>query len=211
MHIAPGFHNEVIFYSPGLGTSTMPFTLKAGLDKAIAAAIVLSLMISRLQFQGVGIFIQKDLPVMLTGIAGILLTGYILGIDLDIKFGQLTLAFAFFHFFVTCMAEEAFFRLLVQETLWQKLQKSPLRFLGPLAGQVNQYAGFIAFTLSASLFTLAHFHTGPGAMERMFLIFLAALLYAGIYWRTRSYITSVTAHFLLNFLHLSLFTYPATF
>ncbi|OZG71736.1 hypothetical protein BTA51_19030 [Hahella sp. CCB-MM4] len=197
MHLVPGFHNEVLYQSQGISSSSLPFTLKAGLDKAIAAIVILSLMQGRLLHWKAGEFIQRDLPIMAAGISTVFIVGYVLGIKLDIKFGELTLAFAFFNLFVTCLAEEAFFRLLIQDTLWSVIK--------------HRYAGLIAFAVSAILFTLAHFHTGPGAAERMLLILLAALLYAGVYWRSRHYLTSVTAHFSLNILHLTFFTYPATF
>ena len=116
--------------------------------------------------------------------------GLALGIQVDIKFGELTLAFIFFNLMVTCIAEEGFFRLIIQEYLWEKLP--------------TKYAGGIATLLSATIFTLAHFHVGEGAAERMFLIFLAGLLYAGVYWRSRQYISAVLTHFMLNLIHLSL-------
>ncbi len=197
LHLIPGFHNPVIFHSDGLGTSALPFTLRANLDKAFAAIMILSLMIDRLSLPKLTGFLKADLTILIIGIPAILLVGYLMGLNLEPKIGQLTLAFAFFNLFTTCLAEEAFFRLLIQDSLWRRIH-------------IRQ-AGLIAWSVSALLFTLAHFHTGPGAGERLFLIFLAALLYAGVYWRSRCFLSAVITHFLLNFLHLSFFTYPASF
>ena len=197
MHRVPGFHNALLFHSEGLGTSSLPYSLWANLDKAIAAVMIIWLMRGRINATSWKEFRRADLLIMAVGISAILLLGYALGLQLDLKFGQLTIAFFFFNFFITCIAEEAFFRLLVQDSLQRWIK--------------GKYAGFTAWTVSAMLFTLAHFHTGPGAAERLLLIFLAGLLYAGIYWRSRSFLTAVLTHFLLNFLHLTFFTYPASF
>ncbi len=195
IHVIPGFDNALLFSAEHLGNGTLPYKLYANLDKALAAALILALVAEHLKPFSLKQFARQDLPIMLGGAIIIFALGMALGAEFDPKFGELTIAFLFFNLLVTCVAEEAYFRLLFQETLWKLI---PLK----------KWSGILAIVISAALFTLAHFHTGEGAVERLTVIFLAGILYAVVYWRSRQYLSAVLAHFSINFIHLSFFTYP---
>lgn len=92
----------------------------------------------------------------------------------------------------TCIAEEAFFRGLLQGGLAQRLA-------GVRGGQV------IAWIVASASFGLAH--AGGGA-EYVLLATVAGLGYGWIYMRTGRIELSIAAHFALNAAHFLLFSYP---
>lgn len=104
----------------------------------------------------------------------------------------------FSNFFLTCIPEEAFYRGFVQAELKRFLQGS----LSPRG------AGGIALVVSAAIFTLAHIGWSPNFAIFAF-VFLAGLLYGGVYWVSGRIESSIFCHFLLNFLHMTFFSYHA--
>lgn len=194
LHAVPGFTKTTIYGPSTLSDSSIPYTLNANIDKAFGALLILFCFRYSLNYKfevsTKGIILAKAAA----GITTLFCLGYLLGIRFDPKFGQLTLAFIFFNLFITCVAEESFFRLLIQRYFFLKTSNALFAILG-----------------SSFLFTLAHFHTGPGAIERLSLIFLAGLLYAWTFQKTNSLLVAILCHFMVNFIHFSLFVYPATF
>ena len=134
---------------------------------------------------------------MLLGLMAFFGICWLIGAKPDLKFGELTFAFFFFNLFVTCVAEEAFFRLVIQEKLAKYLP--------------TRYPSHLAVFFTALIFMLAHFHTGVDAEKRLALIFLAGFLYGAIYLRSKSLGSAIVSHFAINIIHFSFFTYPATF
>lgn len=193
IHKVPGFNNDLLFYSDSFGESNLPYKLYANLDKAIAALALFVAFKNRLKFD----ISLSDIYLIGSSLVVFFLIAMALGVEIDVKFGQLTIAFIFFNLFVTCFAEEAFFRLIVQNGL-----------SGIFKGR---YSYFLTIGITALVFMLAHFHTGEGAEKRLFLIFLAGLIYAAVYAKRKSLGSSILAHFGINIIHFSFFTYPATF
>lgn len=110
----------------------------------------------------------------------------------------------------TCVAEEAFFRGLVQEGLaggW-------LRGMGHSVGMdLSRRAAsglacrpWVVWLLTAVVFGLAH--AGGGALW-MLWAGAAGLGYAAVYGLTQRLQASIALHFALNALHFLAFTYPA--
>ncbi|KZY48406.1 CPBP family intramembrane glutamic endopeptidase [Oleiphilus sp. HI0117] len=200
LHLVPGFTKTTVFGPALLGNSSIPYTLSAHLDKALGAVFILFCFRYWVSNRSPSNLknetnIKPELFAKV-GFAmfGIFLIGYILGVNTDFKFGQLTFAFIFINLFVTCIAEEAFFRLIIQRFIFLKSSTASAAIIG-----------------SSLLFTLAHFHTGPGAIERLSLIFAAGLLYAWSYQRSNSLLLAILLHFSINLIHFSFFVYPASF
>jgi CAAX protease family protein len=198
IHLIPGFATTTVFGPALLGDSTIPYTLNANLDKACGALLVLFCFryYTTISFNPpfTEALTTEILVKTMAAISAVFALGILLGVEADPKFGQLTLAFIFFNLFVTCVAEEAFFRLLIQRFLFKKTAHAYLAIIG-----------------SSLIFTLAHLHTGPGMIERLTLIFAAGLLSAWAFQRTRSLLLAILIHFCINIIHLSLFVYPASF
>lgn len=193
IHKIPGFNNAMVFSSDAFGLSNLPFELNANLDKALAAIAILIAFHNKLKWR-ISLIDGKLIVVSLVVFFAL---ATLLGAQTDIKFGELTLAFIFFNLFVTCLAEEAFFRLLIQEKLAQWLP--------------GKFSTSLAVLITALIFMMAHFHTGEDADKRLALIFLAGVLYGAVYLRSKSLGSAILMHFSINIIHFSFFTYPATF
>ena len=193
LHIIPGFNNELLFSSKHFGASGLPFKLYANLDKALAGFAILIAIGQNLKWR----ISLKTFYLILCTTFAFFAFSFLLGAKLDPKLGELTFAFIFFNLLVTCIAEEAFFRLVIQNST-HKLSKGFMK-------------GWLAVFITAIIFMLAHFHTGVGAEKRLLLIFIAGLLYGGIYLKTKSFGSSVVAHFTINIIYFSFFAFPATF
>jgi len=193
LHIIPGFNNELLFSSKHFGASNLPFKLYANLDKALAGFAILIAIGQNLKWS---VPLKTSYLILFTTLLFFSLC-LLLGAKLDPKLGELTLAFIFFNLLVTCIAEEAFFRLVIQNGI-HNLSKGFMQ-------------GWLAVFITAVIFMLAHFHTGVGAEKRLLLIFIAGLLYGGIYLKSKSFGSAVIAHFIINIIYFSFFAFPATF
>jgi len=99
------------------------------------------------------------------------------------------------NLFLVSIPEEAFFRGFVQRELF--------KWFG---GQWK--AHFASVAIAAAFFTLMHLKwTQSYAM--LGFVFLAGLLYGGIYQFTKNIEGSIICHFALNVTHMVFFTYPA--
>ena len=193
LHIIPGFNNELLFSSKYFGESGLPYKLYANLDKALAGFAILIAIGQNLTWR----VSLKDTYLILCTTFTFFAICLLLGAKLDPKLGELTLAFIFFNLLVTCIAEEAFFRLVIQNEI-HHLSKGFMK-------------GWFAAFITAIIFMLAHFHTGVGAEKRLLLIFIAGLFYGGIYLKSKSFGSVVIAHFTINIIYFSFFAFPATF
>lgn len=193
IHKIPGFNESILFSSDAFGASGLPFQLKANLDKALAALALLIAFSQQVKWQ----ISLSDFRFIIISLLGFFSVCWLMGADTEPKFGELTFAFMFFNLFVTCLAEEAFFRLIIQTKLTQW-------FSGPSAP-------YLAVLITGVIFMLAHFHTGEGADKRLALILLAGLLYGMAYMRSKSLGSAIALHFSINIIHFSFFAYPATF
>lgn len=137
--------------------------------------------------------LKKAAPLMALTIAGLI--GAALALKLvkfDIKLPSNIFVFIVTNLFFTCIAEEAFFRGLLQE-----------KFSAALANV--KYGEYLVIACSAVLFGVVHL---PGGVAYAALATLAGLGYAGIYSTTKRVEAPVIAHFLFNLIHFTGFTYP---
>ncbi len=193
LHKIPGFHNELVFSSEHFGQSGLPFHLYANLDKALAALAILITFNQTIKWK-ISVSDAKFITLGLILFFGLC---WLIGANTDPKFSKLTFAFIYFNLFVTCLAEEAFFRLIIQDKLAEYLP--------------GKYSAYLAIFFTALIFMLAHFHTGIDAEKRLALIFLAGLLYGAVYLHSKSLGSAIYLHFSINLIHFSFFAYPATF
>ena len=148
MHKVPGFHNMLLIDKVRFSDDAIPFTLYANFDKGMAGYLMLSLFCSRAssfkQFLADGKRIA--LPALLTIVV---LTG--LGLVTQFfrfhpKLPEATLLFLAVNLVLTCVAEEAFFRGMMQEAINRLGNKAVF--------------GYLAVAVSAALFGLAHLGGG---------------------------------------------------
>lgn len=102
---------------------------------------------------------------------------------------------AWSNLFLTCIGEESFFRGFVQRELGM--------YLAGVKG-----GNLWALLISTLLFTGAHVYWSPN-LEVLGFVFLASLLYGGVYLYKGRIESAILTHFLLNLVHMVFFSYHA--
>jgi membrane protease YdiL (CAAX protease family) len=196
LHLLPGFHPAVLFHDIRLTPDAAPFALALGFDKAAAGLLLLAAFsvrsMSWRQFSSQGSAIAVGAVATAAISIGIALAaGYV---RFEPKWPAAAPAFLVANLLFTCVAEEAFFRGLIQERLMR------------LADARRQPAwNWIAIAVSTALFGLAH---AGGGSTWMLVATIAGLGYAAIYARTRTIEGAILVHFIVNAAHFLGFTYP---
>lgn len=193
MHKVPGFSNLLIFKGVQLSADAPPFTLYANFDKGIVGLLLLVLFCRKVtsfaelkaDFRRSCLFVFTT--ILLLCIAGVLSQFF----RFDLKLPAATAVFVVVNLLLICVAEEAFFRGFVQESL-HRLSSKPL-------------GSALAVGASALLFGLAHF---AGGVMYMVLASLAGLGYALVYQQSRRIEMAILVHFGFNLVHFLCFTYP---
>lgn len=197
LHVLPGFQNPLLVNAVRITPDALPFTLYANFDKGSVGLLMLACFAPRLaSWRDARAVVGPTLvAIVVTGAASIgaaWLAGYV---RFEPKLGALPSfapAFLVINLFFTCVAEEAFFRGLIQERLTRGLADRPRLVLLPVV-------------VSAALFGLAHLGGGPLYVA---VATLAGLGYAGVYAKTRRVEAAVLTHFAVNATHFMFFTYP---
>ena len=194
IHIIPGFTPWVMYESVNFSQTSADYIIRYGLDKAIVGLLLIALLANRIkrveEWQRTlcalpVIFVATLVPVMLLGV----LSGYLI---FDPKLNLLMLWWALGNLFITCIAEEAFFRLLIQERLKALFHQRP-------------YAAAWVLGISAVLFGLAH---AGGGWLMMIGGTIAGFGYAYAYHKTGRVEAAIVVHFALNATHIVFFSYP---
>ena len=205
LHLVPGFARPPLFDYGRATPDALPFTLGLSFDKAAAGLVLLALLCRPRRGDGV----PRTGPrasVARTAAAVVALPVLVLGLGVALGITRLephwpdgAWRFLVANLLFTCVAEEAFFRGIVQERLLQ-------------AGDAARAAGMRAawrvgaVAVSTALFTVAH----PGAGARMAAtIAVAGLGYGLAQLATRRIESAIAAHFAVNAAHFLLFVYPA--
>lgn len=202
LHAVPGVHNPLVLDDVQWRPGDPAFSLRASFDKACAGLMLLATVVPRAMAPGANPRWARP-----TALAACLTTAAALGLawawgltepartwpQVPGHPGALPL-FLLLNLFVTCVAEEAFFRGLLQSALARRF--APWGAPGLAA----------AIALPAVLFGLAHLGGGP------LMAALATWVGLGSGWalaRTARIEAAVIVHFAVNATHLLAFTYPA--
>ncbi|MGC4062364.1 MAG: CPBP family intramembrane metalloprotease [Aquabacterium sp.] len=196
VHALPGFHNLLLLDAVHTRADALPFSLYANFDKASVGLFLLVWLAPRLASLGE---LRAALKPIVLGACGTVLVvvGLACGLDM-VRFEPVWLGytptFLTVNLLFTCVAEEAFFRGLIQERLSRALRHHP--------GLI----GAVPVLLSAMLFGLAHWGGGPAYVA---MAALAGFGYALVYAKVRRVEASMAVHFAVNAAHFIGFTYPA--
>jgi membrane protease YdiL (CAAX protease family) len=187
LHRLPGFNNLLVLDHVYAGPQSLPFTMYLNLDKPIAFFALLlaypQLVGNKQKLHFKGILLAIVLLVSLLPLAS--LTG---ALKVELSLPDWWWLFALNNLMITCVAEEALFRGVIQQSISRR------------------YAWWISLVTASVLFGLAHI--GGGMLLALFATF-AGLGYGLIFHFTGRLWCSVLAHFAFNFAHLVFFTYPA--
>lgn len=187
VHLVPGFANPKVFDAERLTPDALPFTQYLNFDKGAAGLFLLAAFAPRVRgWREAGVLVGPVAVAAGVTAAAVLGLAMLLGlVHPDPHWHPLAPTFLAVNLLFTCVAEEAFFRGLVQH-----------RVPGSRT---------LAMAVSALLFGLVHIPAGwPYAS-------LAAVLGLGCAWvfeRTRRIESAIAVHFVVNAVHFLGFTYP---
>lgn len=201
LHRWPGFHNTLVVPAQAITPAALPFALYANLDKGAAGLLLLALLVPRspsLQ-EGLRALRLALLPGLIT-IAVVMALACAVGmVKPEWKWPAFAPAFFAINLLLTVVAEEAFFRGVLQYRLHGLLREH-----GGSTGRA--IAAGLAVGCSALLFGAAHL---GGGLRYAALATLAGLGYALVFQRSGRIESAIALHFALNAVHLLYFTYPA--
>ena len=186
LHLVPGFANLKVLDRVQAGPASVPFTLYLNLDKPL---IFFGLLLAWPALLGPGGTMRwRPLALLILPLAALLITAWQLGaLKPDVGLPHWWWLFAFNNLVFTCVAEEALFRGLIQQ------------------GVASRSKLWLGLLVASLLFGAAHLAGGP------LLVLFAALAGAcyGLAFQLSGRLSvAILLHFLFNFAHLALFTYP---
>ena len=186
LHLVPGFDNLKVLDRVQAGPASVPFTLYLNLDKPL---IFFGLLLAWPALLGPGGAMRwRPLALLTLPLAALLITAWQLGaLKPDVGLPHWWWLFAFNNLVFTCVAEEALFRGLIQQ------------------GVASRSKPWLGLLVASLLFGSAHLAGGP------LLVLFAALAgscYGLAFQLSGRLSVAILLHFLFNFAHLALFTYP---
>ena len=187
VHVLPGFDNPKVFDAERLRPDALPFTQYLNFDKGTAGLFLLAAFAPRARRwrDAVADVGSVSLAAAMTS-AAVLGLALALGlVHADPRWHPLAPAFLAVNLLFTCVAEEAFFRGLLQHRL---PGRRPL-----------------AVVTSALLFGLVHLPAGPAYAALATVLGLGCAL---VFERTRRIESAIAVHFAVNAVHFTGFTYP---
>ena len=193
-HEVPWVHNVLVLDGVSVSDSSASYTLHWNYDKGFAGVLLYSVCVQpqetpqwkrAILITGVVAFVT----VVVVGVAATS-TGYIAW---DPKLPAMLAVWVPANLLLTCVAEESFFRGLLQ------------RQLGGFLGGMLPAPALVALFVAAVAFGTAHV---AGGTTYVLLATLAGIGYGTAYHLTGRVEAGILVHFLLNLSHLLLFTYP---
>ncbi len=215
LHLIPGFANPLLVDAQLLTPDAIAYTLYANFDKGCAGyCLLLAIWPNQNQHQNqiagpiqiarqthsqhlASLYWRGFWPVWpLTVLAALGLALCLHLLQFAPKWPDFALQFIFCNLILTCVAEEAFFRGLLQKPLVQWLSQP---------GFSDNQAAWCAIVLVSMLFGLAHL---AGGFAYALVATVASVGYGWAYQRSGRIEVAIVAHAALNVVHLTLFTYP---
>lgn len=191
-----GFNYPLIFSLNQLHEGGLPFSLYINVAKLLAGYITVYFLLSKASKAYIQSPIQQFSLAVGLGLGVVCIAYFALDLAFYLKPLQYIALFGLVNLLVTCVAEEAFMRLLLQAQLCKFLSSKLLR---------GFWLEAIVLFITTSLFVVMHF----SANLNVLLIFaLAGFCYGLVYSLTKNLWACVAVHFTVNILHFSLLTYP---
>lgn len=194
-----GFHYPLLWSTQELFPGGEAFALFVNISKALAGYLILVCLLR--QEQG---FISSKIQTFVLGclaVTFVLLSANMLfGVAWKVKFPDAVLLFVLVNLCVSVLAEEAFFRCLIQDRLSHYCAR-----LFQRSRWQGFWSGTITVLITSLLFSLVH---SPTSVAAFLLFLIAGSIYSLVYALTRRLIVVVVVHFSVNLLHFLLLEYP---
>ncbi|MGE6261878.1 CPBP family intramembrane glutamic endopeptidase [Aeromonas media] len=186
LHLVPGFDNLKVLDRVQASPASVPFTLYLNLDKPL---IFFGLLLAWPALLGPdGAIRWRPLALLILPLAALLITAWHLGaLKPEVGLPHWWWLFALNNLLFTCVAEEALFRGLIQQ------------------GVASRSKPWLGLLVASLLFGAAHLAGGP---LLMLFAALAGACYGLAFLLSGRLSVAIAIHFLFNFAHLALFTYP---
>lgn len=194
LHLVPGFDNPAVVQNTRLSPDSALYTLRLNFDKAAAGLILLASYAPRSSTIAHWTLVLRTALITITLTAIVVFgfaatAGYVAWLP---KVPAFTAVYLGANLLFTCVAEEAFFRGMLQR--W-------------IATQVHgRWATPVVVCIVALLFGLAH---AAGGWQLIAFATLAGLGYSLAFAFTQRIEAAILVHFGINAIHLLLFTYPS--
>ncbi|MEZ6931553.1 lysostaphin resistance A-like protein [Aeromonas sp. S16(2024)] len=186
LHLVPGFDNLKVLDRVQAGPASVPFNMYLNLDKPL---IFFGLLLAWPALLGPGGAIRwRPLALLILPLAALLIAAWQLGaLKPEVGLPHWWWLFAFNNLLFSCVAEEALFRGLIQQ------------------GVASRSKPWVGLLIASLLFGAAHLAGGP-----LLVLFaaLAGACYGLAFLLSGRLGVAIAIHFLFNFAHLALFTYP---
>lgn len=194
LHLAPGFRNLRVIDQLVLSPGGAPFTQYLNFDKGVVGLLLLAFLCRRAHsWSELKTGLRAAAPVGLRTVGIVLAGGVVLGyVQADLKLPEVTLNFMLANLLFTCVAEEAFFRGLLQARLAAWLQH-------------RRWGAAVAVAVAGLLFGAAHL---AGGWKAGLLATMAGIGYGLAYHRSQKIEAAILVHFTLNAVQFLAFTYP---
>ncbi|OCQ22267.1 hypothetical protein A7985_10830 [Pseudoalteromonas luteoviolacea] len=192
IHAFPGFNNPLVIESYLVSENAVPFSKHLNFDKLMVAIALMALVVPRCKSpknaKTKQVFSVSTLVILL-GLAGGVLSGLV---EWDPKLSPILVGWVITNLFITCYAEEAFFRGFLQS----QMQKIELH---------HRFGQSITVVFSGLLFGIVHL---PGGLAYTVIASLLGLGCAYAYQKTNNILVPIYIHFMFNLMHFCFFTYP---
>jgi membrane protease YdiL (CAAX protease family) len=194
LHLVPGFENPIVVASTRISPDAAPYSLRLSFDKASAGLLLLAFYAPRASTAAHWLAVLRTALVM-TLVTAVVVFGFAVAVDYVAWLPKVPLfapAFLGANLLFTCVAEEAFFRGLLQRCIAARIR--------------GRWAVPVAVTVVAVLFGLAH---AGGGLPLIAFATLAGLGYSLAFAVSQRIEAAILVHFGINAIHLLLFTYPS--
>jgi membrane protease YdiL (CAAX protease family) len=193
-----GFNYPLIFSVSQLYEGGLPMDLYLNLGKALAGYCIIFFLFSSAR-QSIGYITSLPKQISLVVVSTLLILGVaivLLNLQVHVKAVNYILMFGAVNLLVTCVAEEAFMRWLLQTQL-------QIFFARKISNRILQEG--LALLITTIIFVLTHMVHG---LEAVMVFTLAGFVYGFVYTLTKNLLAAIAVHFLVNIIHFSLLTYP---
>ncbi len=187
LHLMPGFHNLKVLDKVVSGHQSLPFSMYLNLDKPLAFFALL-FAYPKLLGEAKQVDFKRVLSIVVPLLALLPVANFLGALKVELSLPSWWWLFALNNLMITCVAEEALFRGVIQQSLSRRFNWK------------------IGLAVASILFGFAHI-AGGGLL--VLFATLAGVGYGLVFHVTGRLWYAVLVHFLFNFVHLLVFTYPA--